>query len=84
MYFSALKSKNETPGMCGAGGKVNCMNYIQHPNQYQIWYQVAQANRNTSWQIQLHANIQSARGNLPLPDADHKFLQIYFIRNTDE
>jgi len=44
--------------------KWNCRNYIQHPNQYQIWYQVAQANRNISWQIQLHANIQIASANL--------------------
>jgi len=26
----------------------------------------------------------SARSLLPLPNADHKFLQIYFMENTDE
>ena len=33
-------------------------------NQYKIWYQVAKANRNISWQLQLYANIQSATANL--------------------
>ena len=53
------------------------------------WHKLIETFLGKHTQIQLHANIQSARANLsiyhrdgsllPLPGADHKFLQIYFM-----
>ena len=69
--------------------KWNCRNYIQHPNQYQIWNQVSEANRNVSWKFnymptfKVQGQIYHRAGSI-LPDADHEFLQIYFMGNIDE
>ena len=64
MYCSTLKFKNETPGMCCAGGKVKFQELHPTPEPISNLVSGAQANRNIFWQIQLHVNIQNAMANL--------------------
>ncbi|GFV23166.1 uncharacterized protein TNCV_4823561 [Trichonephila clavipes] len=62
----------------------------KHP-QYNSCFQNDIVRCNEHSARKLHADIQSqgqiyhhAGSLLPLPDADHKFLQIYFMANSDE
>ena len=58
---SNLKMKHQE---CAARvEKLHCRNYTQHPNQYQLWYYLAQANRKYLGKYK-HANIQSTSVNL--------------------
>ena len=111
-YCGALKFKNETPGMCCAGGKVKLPELREPPeplstlvsgNTSQSKHFLANIRKyNSCFQMTSFGATEIVRDNfmptfkvqgqiyhragslLPLPDADHKFLQIYFMGNTDE
>ena len=88
MYCSALKFKNETPGMCWTGEKVKLQEL--HPPPEPISTLVSGG---TSQSKHFSANIRKYnymptfevqgqiyhRAGLPLPDAEHKCLQTYFM-----
>ena len=133
MHCSALKFKNETPGMCCAGGKVKLLEL--HPTPEQISTLVSDGTNQSkhflanihkynymptfkvkgkfiittsffkfiSWETlmnisinvpdlipalndksSLHYKLYLINTTNELPDANHKFLQIYFMGNTDE
>ena len=79
VYYSALKFKNETPGMCCEGGKVKLQELYPIPEPTSNLVSI-ETFLGKHTQIQLHGNIQSARANLSscwitaLTDADHKFI----------
>ena len=112
VYCSALKFKNETPGMCCAGGKVKLpelhsppeplstlvsggtsqsKHFLANIRKYNSCFQMTSfgATNIVRESYMPTFNVQGqiyhrAGSLLPLPNADHKFLQIYFMGNTDE
>ena len=86
--------KNKTPGMCCTGGKVKL------PELHCTEPLSTLVSGGTSQSKHFMANIRKynymptlkvqrqiyhrTRSLLPLPNADHKFLEIYFIGNTNE
>ncbi|UYV73327.1 hypothetical protein LAZ67_10002739 [Cordylochernes scorpioides] len=108
-FCDAFKFKNETPGMCCAGGKVKlpelhlppeplstCNKPIKaflekHSRKYNSCFQmtsfgateIIRDNYMPTFKVQ--GQICHRVGSLlPLPDSDHKFLQIYFMGTTDD
>ncbi|XP_071036949.1 uncharacterized protein [Parasteatoda tepidariorum] len=111
-YCGALKFKNETPGMCCAGGKVELpnlrsppeplltlvsgetsqsKNFLKNIRKYNSCFQmtsfgatnIVSANYMPTFKVQ--GQIYHHAGSLlPLTNADHKYLQIYLMGNTDE
>nr|XP_042905176.1 uncharacterized protein LOC122270735 [Parasteatoda tepidariorum] len=111
-YCGAQKFKNETPGMCCAGGKVKLPNlrtppeplltlvsgetsqskiFLKNIRKYNSCFpmtsfgatNIVSANYMPTFKVQ--GQIYHHAGSLlPLPNADHKYLQIYFMGNTDE
>ncbi|GBP56890.1 hypothetical protein EVAR_41639_1 [Eumeta japonica] len=109
---SALKFKNETPGMCCVSGKVKLpelhlppeplltllsgvtresKHFLENIRKYNSCLQmtsfgatnIVRENYMPTFRVQWQ--IYHRDGSLlPLPDADHKFLQIYFVVNSDE
>ncbi|UYV69958.1 hypothetical protein LAZ67_7001324 [Cordylochernes scorpioides] len=111
-FCDALKFKNETPGMCCAGGKVKLpelhlppeplstlisgatsqsKHFLRNIRKYNSCFQmtsfgateIIRDNYMPTFKVQ--GQICHRVGSLlPLPDSDHKFLQIYFMGNTDD
>ena len=92
MYCSALK--NEKPRM-SAGGKVKLQELDPTPEPIsnlvssgtsQSKHFLANIRKyNYMPTLKVQGQIYHRAGSLlPLPDADHKFLQVYFMGNTDE
>ncbi|XP_067129653.1 uncharacterized protein [Centruroides vittatus] len=111
-FCHALKFKNETTGMCCAGGKVKLpelhlppeplsslvsgdtsqsKHFLANIRKYNSCFQmtsfgateIIRDNYMPTFKVQ--GQIYHRTGSLlPLPDADHKFLQIYFMGATDE
>jgi len=90
MYCRTVKFKNETPGMCCAGGKVKLQEL--HPTPEPIATLVsggASQSKHFSVNIRKYNYIPTfnmqgqiyhrAGSLLSLPYADHKFLSIYFM-----
>ncbi|GFT49848.1 helitron_like_N domain-containing protein [Trichonephila clavipes] len=107
-YCGAQKFKNETPGMCCAGGKVKLPDlrsppeplltlvsgktsqskkFLKNIRKYNLCYQmtmnIVSANYMPTFKVQgqIYRHVGSL---LPLPKANHKYLQIYFMGYTDE
>ena len=112
VYCSALKFKNETLGMCCAGGKVKLpdlhsppeplstlvsgdtsqsKHFLANIRKYNSCFQMTSfgatniVRENYMPTFKVQGQIYHRAGSLlPLPNADHKFLQIYFMGTTDE
>ncbi|GFX87395.1 helitron_like_N domain-containing protein [Trichonephila clavipes] len=111
-YCGAQKFKNETPGVCCAGGKAKLPDLrsppeplltlvsgktsqskkiLKHIRKYNSCFQmtsfgatnIVSANYMPTFKVQgqIYHHVGSL---LPLPKANHKYLQIYFMGNTDE
>ncbi|UYV77959.1 hypothetical protein LAZ67_15003037 [Cordylochernes scorpioides] len=111
-FCDALKFKNETPGMCCAGGKVKLpelhlppeplstlisgatsqsKHFLRNIRKYNSCFQMTSFSAteiirdNYMPTFKVQGQICHRVGSLlPLPDSDHKFLQIYFMGNTDD
>ena len=90
MYFSALKFKNETPGMYFAGGKVKLQeldptpepisNLVSSGTSQSKYFLENIRKHNYMPTFKVQGQIYHHAGSLlSLPDADHTFLQIYFM-----
>jgi len=95
MYCSDLKFKNETPGMCYAGGNVKLQELFPTPEPISTLVSVGTSQSkhflanirkyNCMLTCKVQGQIYHCAGSLlPLSVADHKFLQIYFMGNTNE
>ncbi|XP_037926298.1 uncharacterized protein LOC119661154 [Hermetia illucens] len=112
MYCSALKFKNETPGICCTSGKVKLpelhpppeplstllsgvtpesKHFLQNIRKYISCFQMTSfgakniVRENCMPTFRVEGEIYHRAGSLlPLPDPDHKLLQIYFMANSDE
>ncbi|CAG5115735.1 unnamed protein product, partial [Candidula unifasciata] len=112
VHCSAFKFKNETPGMCCAGGKVKLpvlhsppeplsslvagdtsqsKHFLANIRKYNSCFQMTSfgatniVRENYMPTFKVQGQIYHRAGSLlPLPDADYKFLQIYFMGNIDQ
>ncbi|UYV73325.1 hypothetical protein LAZ67_10002729 [Cordylochernes scorpioides] len=111
-FCDAFKFKNETPGMCCAGGKVKLpelhlppeplstlisgatsqsKHFLRNIRKYNSCFQMTSFGAteiildNYMPTFKVQGQICHRVGSLlPLPDSDHKFLQIYFMGTTDD
>ncbi|GFV02612.1 helitron_like_N domain-containing protein [Trichonephila clavipes] len=111
-YCGAQKFKNETPGMCCAGGKLKVpdlrsppeplltlvlgktsqsKDFLKNIRKYNSCFQMTSfgatniVNANYMPTFKVQGQIYHHVGSLlPFPKANHKYLQIYFMGNTDE